>query len=241
MVLILAPGCHTAEDRVVLGDERLEAYLPMLKGKRVAILSNQSDNIRAKGSLQATKWLKVSNNFEYNQAFYHQPYVNSGSIMINRYIEVCGWPTMPAFNPDGTSTYCAAYDVGAFEQKLNYKDNNDRLLKNTVAARASFLNNSLHINADYTFRYGDDSYLMKRMPIVYYLGPDVQSALGATTNTLTNWHATRLYTATNVYADYSHSFADAHNIKLMAGYNYETQSYEALTVARNGTDPVGDR
>ena len=42
MVLILAPGCHTAEDRVVLGDERLEAYLPMLKGKRVAILSNQS-------------------------------------------------------------------------------------------------------------------------------------------------------------------------------------------------------
>ena len=42
LVLILAPGCHTAEDRVVLGDERLEAYLPMLKGKRVAILSNQS-------------------------------------------------------------------------------------------------------------------------------------------------------------------------------------------------------
>ena len=195
----------------------------------------KSYNIRAKGSLQATKWLKVSNNFEYNQAFYHQPYVNSGSIMINRYIEVCGWPTMPAFNPDGTSTYCAAYDVGAFEQGLNYKDNNDRLLKNTVAARASFFGDKLHINADYTFRYGDDSYLMKRMPIVYYLGPDVQAALGATTNSLTNWHSTRLYTATNIYADYTHSFANAHNIKLMAGYNYETQSYDALNVSRNGT------
>lgn len=195
----------------------------------------KSYNIRAKGSLQATKWLKVSNNFEYNQSFYHQPYVASASIMINRYVEVTGWPCMPAFNPDGTSTFTGAYNIGAFNQGLNYKDNNDRLLKNTISARASFLNNKLNFNADYTFRYGNDSYLMKRMPIVYYLGPDIQAALGPTTNFITNWDADKFYTATNVYADFAQSFANAHNLKLMAGYNYETQRYDALTVSRNGT------
>lgn len=38
----LAAGCRAVPDRVVLGDERLDAYLPLLEGKRVAILSNQS-------------------------------------------------------------------------------------------------------------------------------------------------------------------------------------------------------
>lgn len=41
--LIVLPGCgSTAHEGVVLGDERLESYLPRLEGKRVAILSNQS-------------------------------------------------------------------------------------------------------------------------------------------------------------------------------------------------------
>jgi len=194
----------------------------------------KSYNLRAKGSLQVTKWLKVSNNFEFNQAFYHQPYVNSGSIMINRYIEVGGWPTMPAFNPDGTSSYTAAYNIGAFAQGLNYKDNNDRLLKNTIAGRASFLDDKLHLNADFTFRYGDDSYLYKRMPIIYYIGPDAQTSLGATNNFIGTHNATTLYTASNIYADYEHTFADAHTFKVMAGWNYETQDYDSVNLQRNG-------
>ena len=42
VVLVLVPGCRDQEERVVLGDERLDSYLPMLEGKKVAILSNQS-------------------------------------------------------------------------------------------------------------------------------------------------------------------------------------------------------
>ena len=42
LALVSVSGCRTSEDRVVLGDERLDEYLPLLKGKRVAILSNQS-------------------------------------------------------------------------------------------------------------------------------------------------------------------------------------------------------
>ena len=42
LALVSVPGCRAPEGRVVLGDERLDAYLPILKGRKVAILSNQS-------------------------------------------------------------------------------------------------------------------------------------------------------------------------------------------------------
>ena len=42
LALILSPSCRETRKDVVLGDERMEEYLPLLKGKRVAILSNQS-------------------------------------------------------------------------------------------------------------------------------------------------------------------------------------------------------
>lgn len=40
--LLLPLACTKAETRVVLGDERFEDYFPLLKGKRIAILSNQT-------------------------------------------------------------------------------------------------------------------------------------------------------------------------------------------------------
>ncbi len=42
LALILSPSCRETRKDVVLGDERMEEYLPLFKGKRVAILSNQS-------------------------------------------------------------------------------------------------------------------------------------------------------------------------------------------------------
>ena len=44
-VILVAVSCKTApvcEDRVVLGDERFDVYLPLLEGKRVAVYSNHS-------------------------------------------------------------------------------------------------------------------------------------------------------------------------------------------------------
>ncbi|MBQ3882963.1 MAG: hypothetical protein II730_10785, partial [Bacteroidales bacterium] len=40
--LLLPLACTRAETRVVLGDERFEDYFPLLEGKRIAILSNQT-------------------------------------------------------------------------------------------------------------------------------------------------------------------------------------------------------
>ena len=35
-------SCAAKNDRVILGDERFDQYLPLLEGKKVAILSNQT-------------------------------------------------------------------------------------------------------------------------------------------------------------------------------------------------------
>ena len=42
LAAILAVICACGPNRVVLGDERFEEYLPLLEGRRVAVLSNQS-------------------------------------------------------------------------------------------------------------------------------------------------------------------------------------------------------
>ncbi|MBR6416999.1 MAG: DUF1343 domain-containing protein [Bacteroidales bacterium] len=42
MVLLLSLSCSGGKDRVILGDERLGEYIPLLEGKRVAIFSNQT-------------------------------------------------------------------------------------------------------------------------------------------------------------------------------------------------------
>lgn len=45
----------------------------------------------------------------------------------------------PMFNPDGTLTHSAAYTVGDFWYGKNGIDTEQRILKNTVSATASFL------------------------------------------------------------------------------------------------------
>ncbi|MDR2955865.1 MAG: SusC/RagA family TonB-linked outer membrane protein, partial [Prevotella sp.] len=57
-------------------------------------------NLRAKGSLLATKWLRVSNSMEYSRDSYHQPLFGAaaGFISPQRCIEVTGFPTMPIYN-----------------------------------------------------------------------------------------------------------------------------------------------
>lgn len=70
LALLLASGCR--ESRVVLGDERLDEYLPLLEGKRVAILSNQSGIV---GDVVDGKPLRV----EVNETSVDEPFIPFGS------------------------------------------------------------------------------------------------------------------------------------------------------------------
>lgn len=79
-------------------------------------------NLRAKGSIKITDWLKLTNNTSVFKRKYHQPMVSGGSQPLLRQFEHRGQPIYPAFNEDGTLTfYGASCMYGAFEDGNTYQ------------------------------------------------------------------------------------------------------------------------
>src|SRR5690606_6420986 len=129
----------------------------------------RSYNLRAKGSLQAYPWLKLTNNMEFSNNAYHMPYSAQGrSANIQRYIEVNAFPSMPMYNPDGSYTRGGAATLGAFIDGNNFQDNKRNLFRNTVGFQTDFFDNTFRVNGDYTFRYDNREFFWKRVKVPYY-------------------------------------------------------------------------
>ncbi|MCW1735717.1 SusC/RagA family TonB-linked outer membrane protein [Anaerorudis cellulosivorans] len=191
-------------------------------------------NIRAKGSLEITKWLKISNNMEFSDMTYHNPINIGEGGSIWRNIADEGHPSMPVCNPDGSLTMSAAYTVGDFIYGKNWINTHKKILKNTTAFNASFLNNKLRVNGDFTFRNFDNNDEQKRVPVPYSNVQGRTVWLSEKYNDFKESIRNTFYTATNLYAEYENTFADDHYFKGMLGYNYETSKYESNYVQRNG-------
>lgn len=194
----------------------------------------QMMNIRAKGSLQAFDWLKVTNNMEFSDMTYHNPINVGEGGSIWRNIADEGHPTETIFNPDGSLTMSAAYTVGDFIYGKNGLDTHKKVLKNTTGFIANFFNNKLRVNGDFTFRNFDNNDVQKRVPVPYSTKVGETVWLSAKYNDLQTQTRNTLYTTTNLYAEYENTFARDHYFKGMVGYNYETYKYERITVQRNG-------
>lgn len=191
-------------------------------------------NLRAKGSVRLTEWLQMENNTEYSRMTYHQPLnVGEGS-GIWRNIADEGHPLAPLLNPDGTLTFPAAYTVGDQYLGRNGIDNVQRFLKNRVSAKAEFFDRSLTLRSDFTFQSTDLGSQQNRVQVPYSRYQGVIGYTGTNTNDIQERRQTTEYIATNVYANYIKSFADAHNFNFLVGYNYEQSLYKNLTARRNG-------
>jgi len=195
-----------------------------------------SYNLRAKGSLQAYKWLKISDNIEFSTNSYHMPYSALGrSANIQRYIEVSAFPSMPMYNPDGTYTRGGASSLGAFVDGNNYQNDEKKLFRNTIGFNTNFFNNKFRVNGDYTYRYDDRDLFWKRVKVPYYQNAYAEepSYLGDTNGVIYESQGHTTYTASNFYAEYENTFTQKHYVKAMAGWNYETSSYKANSIERN--------
>ncbi|PPL00616.1 SusC/RagA family TonB-linked outer membrane protein [Parapedobacter indicus] len=191
-------------------------------------------NLRAKGTIQLTPWLQLENNTEYSRMEYHQPLnVGEGS-GIWRNMADEGHPLAPLLNPDGTLSFPAAYTVGDYYIGRNGTDEGRRFLKNRTAAKAEFFDKSLTLRGDFTFQSMDIGSQQNRVQVPYSRYEGVIGYTGTNTNDLQEFRRTTDYLATNVYADYVKSFNDAHNLSLLAGFNYEQSLEKSLTARRNG-------
>ena len=192
-------------------------------------------NLTAKGTIDVTDWLSVTDALYFNSRFYHNPenVGEGGDIWRNMADEA--HPSSMLLNPDGTLTYSAAYTVGDFYYGRNGLNFNDNSLKNTAAFTAKFLHNKLQIKGDFTFEQTDSNVTEIQVPVPYSTGPGLPiQYVGSSTNDIRQNDNTTNYIATNVYGQYETRFNDDHYFKVLVGYNYEQSTFNSLNAERNG-------
>ena len=119
-------------------------------------------NLKAVGSLQLNKWLKLSNNSEFWRRTYHEPAVMypysstdmSTIIPIQRQYETLGFPVATLRNLDGTWTEAAVYTgyAGMYEG-TSYRELKKLTFKNTTTVTADIIKDVLQAKADFTYSY----------------------------------------------------------------------------------------
>ncbi|WP_108821788.1 TonB-dependent receptor [Dysgonomonas sp. Marseille-P4361] len=196
--------------------------------------TDQTIDLRAKGSIQVFDWLRVDNNMSYSNNEYYNPQNVGEGGGIWRNIADEGHPSSPIYNPDGSFTMAAAYTLGDFIYGKNGRNIGKKTLKNTSSFNMSFLNKRLQVNGDVTFSNYHFNKTNRRVPLPYSKSEGTTVYLGASNNDLEETKRETNYLATNLYASYEHSFNQLHNFKVMGGWNYEQQSYNNLTLRRNG-------
>ena len=188
----------------------------------------RSWNLRSKNTLMLFPWLKIENNFEYSKFEYHNPENVGEGGGIWRNIEDEGHPCAPIYNPDGSFSFSAAYTLGDFIYGKNGRDLDNHQIRNTT-----FLDKSLHVRGDFTFRSRDNETDRRRVPVPYEKVEGKTLWLSTKYNDYNVATNKNNYIATNLYADYEHTWGK-HYFKGMLGWNYEQQTYKSLNVTRNG-------
>ena len=198
----------------------------------------QTFNLRGKANVQLLKWLSLSENIEYTYEKQHLPTAYSGEGGGNFWRSIAdeGHPSSPVFNPDGTLTKSAAYAIGGLVSGNNYIDRLIKNFKTTTALKASLLDDSLRLNADFSFSSRDKSEDRKNTVVTYSDAPGVMTYIGTpfTDDNFANYYSTHEYISTNIYGEYEKTFAEKHYLKALAGFNYESRKDRNGTYTRYG-------
>ena len=191
-------------------------------------------NVRAKGDIQVTDWLKVYNNFDFSQMDYKAP-IYYGGYGFTSEISM-GWtmrafPVVPMLNSDGTITEMGARSIGDFYHGKNKSKTRSSKVNNISGFTATFFDKSLKISGDMAFTIGNSTKTRAYSAVPYSNIPDKIVWLGSTKyfdmNVRTN------YFSTNLFVEYAKTFGN-HQFRGLVGYNYEVSNENSLEVSRDG-------
>ena len=102
---------------------------------------------------------------------------------------------------------------------------------------------NLNVRANYSYLHYNYQTMNRTVNVPYSKYPGEISYLttGSGVNQLKETQTNHWYQAFNVYGDYMLDIAD-HQIKIMAGYNYETKRLKDIKVSRQGllSDDLND-
>ncbi|WP_176146203.1 SusC/RagA family TonB-linked outer membrane protein [Parapedobacter luteus] len=189
-------------------------------------------NLRAKLGGNATDWLRIDNNTEFNQRDYRYPIVNNAwNSPVWRTITDATFPMVVLKNPDGSLSEYAAGSVGGFLYDNNASESSTLSIRNTSRFKARVGDTGLDLNGDYTFAYTFDTDGRVFTPVPFRRRPDVEATQGE--SKLNERNDRNRYTAVNLYLNYDRAMGK-HGIGGVIGLNYESTSLRTRFYQRDG-------
>lgn len=195
-------------------------------------------NLRSKIDFRINRWATLSN----NTSFYGSRYTFQGDGSVENTLAYSARHALACFpmkNPDGSWLYSTPY--------LNYKVANGRHIlvgegsHRNVDRTTDFANTTrlvitpyqdLSLTADFTYRLHQTRNTSRSNPLYYREYPDgelLSYATGAGANRLDESVNTSNYYSTNLYANYDHTFREAHHLSGVVGFNYETMRLKNIS------------
>lgn len=195
-------------------------------------------NLRAKLSAQILPWLKLTENMDFAYDKIHKPLSTKGTSTYTpeKAVYKFGNPSASMYNPDGTLTQAGAFIFGPMLTGSAYKNSEIKAFKTTTGLKASFFDNTLRFNADYTYRMKNNDARQKVMSVDYSekVGvivnnlDDLSEQYMKQNNSFLNQHTV------NAYGEYENTFGGKHYLKAMLGYNYVVRTQQNYGVEKAG-------
>jgi TonB-linked SusC/RagA family outer membrane protein len=188
-------------------------------------------NIRAKGEVKASEWLRFEDNFDISTYNYDYPLLPNGDAGIWRYLDVQGFPMAVITNPDGTYTHNAAYTMASFVEGNSKSEQTNFYVRNTAAVIAEPIKDMITLKADFTFSKQWDKDKRWNNYINYSNAPGHLSHYG--NSRLRQYNDETTYWVSNITADIKKNFNDVHAVNALVGLNVEKNLLERLNTDRD--------
>lgn len=193
-------------------------------------------NLRAHFSFDAKPWLNVSNNTSFYSSVYTYPGAsNTNTTFYN--LSAGNFSYLVPVNPDGSfvreSDYGTVNLYSGILANKNYTNKNrtSNLTNTTELTIKPF--KQLEVKGNYTYSYNVATGMHRSVNVTYASKIPMQTetlTTGDNEDKLTESVQTDDLHSANLYATYTNTFADAHNLKVMAGGQYESDYQKNLSL-----------
>lgn len=194
----------------------------------------QMINLRARGGVNVTDWLRFDSNFSLTNRSYFEPLNCCDGEMGQLDIALEGFPLAPLYNPDGTLTHSGAYALGGYATGTTGVDWTYNTLRNKTEMEAALFDDRLRVVADIAYQQTDRDEERKRIPVSFSRVPGVMEEIGSNLNWIQFIRRETNFMATNAYAEFHEIFSERHDVRAVLGYNYEQERFQRIWTRRDG-------
>ncbi|WP_349315312.1 TonB-dependent receptor [Chitinophaga sp. MM2321] len=187
-------------------------------------------NLRFKGGIKLSSWLKLTNNADFSSYNYREPMTSNRAQDIWTNINNSGFPMAVLLNPDGNLSQAAAQGVGEYYYGKSRSITQQTFIRNTLGLAATAIKNKLNIKADFTYQYTNQGVDQKVVPVPFSVKPNEVMYSGS--NYLKNVTNKTSYYSGNLYGEFIHNFGN-HHLKVLLGENVEISNYRSLSMQRD--------